>query len=558
MKISLIVLSGLAVSLLLRHRSAALRHWVLAVAVACAAAVPIIEGIVPAWRLPIAPPAAFEPYVGMSAEAGAPQPTAAAGPSRPNGAPSLLLASGVRFDVDVAGILIPIWITGTCMSLCVLLVGILRIRWLAARGRLVTGGRWSELAEEISHAYGLRRNVVLLESEHPSLLVTWGLRQPKIILPVSAAAWSDDRIRIVLTHELAHIRRGDWVVQIVAELLRAAYWFNPLLWIACRRLRLESEHACDDEVMSYGVDGSDYASHLIAVARALNHRRPSWFPAPAMARPSSLERRVRAMLNDRLNRAPISGKRRAGVFAALLTMTVAVAAAQSTYFSLSGTVADESGRGVPGTTLVLVNEQRQAKYEIKSNDTGGFEFVGLPAGEYVLLVRALGFKEIKDVIVVSGRNVQRNVALTIGSLQETITVGFDPNERAADNRAPQQAPRLKEVPMPAPKECVPTSAGGRIVPPKKIRDVVPIYPVALRGTGTGGTVVMEARIGTDGYVNDLRVIGDAHPELVDSAITAVRDWRYTQTLLNCQPIEVTMTVTTNFREMQKTAPAAPR
>ena len=126
------------------------------------------------------------------------------------------------------------------------------------------------------------------------------------------------------------------------------------------------------------------------------------------------------------------------------------------------------------------------------------------------------------------------------------------------NRAPQPAPRTKEVPMPAPKECVPSSAGGRIVPPKKIRDVAPIYPVALRGTGTGGTVVMEGRIGMDGYVGDIRLIGDAHPELTHSAIAAVRDWRFTQTLLNCQPVEVTMTITTTFREMPPPPPSAPR
>jgi TonB family protein len=397
---------------------------------------------------------------------------------------------------------------------------------------------------------------VLLESEHPSLLATWGIGQPKIILPASAAAWPDDRIRIVLTHEIAHIRRGDWVVQMVAELLRAVYWFNPLLWIACRRLRLESEHACDDEVINDGVEGSDYASHLIAVTRTLNPGRYRWFPAPAMARPSSLERRVRAMLNDRLNRTPISRARRAVVVSALLTMTVAVAAAQSAYFSFSGTVADESGRGVPGTTLALVNEQRQMKYEVKSNDSGAFEFVGLPAGEYGLLVRALGFQEVKDVITIGGKNLQRNVALRVGTLQETINVTFDPAEKAAANPAPV-SPRIKEVPMPAAKECVASSAGGRIVPPKKIRDVAPVYPAALRGTGTGGTVVMEGRLGVDGYVNDIRVIGEANPELVHAAIAAVRDWRFTPTLLNCQPMEPMITITTNFREMKAPPPPPP-
>ena len=554
MKISLIVLVGLVASFLLRHRSAALRHWVLAAAIACAAVVPLIEAIVPAWRLPIAAPAAFEPYVDDGQQAAASPTTAGRGvaPRNVSGQPSPAVAGG--FDFDLAGILLSIWIAGTVASVSILVVGILRMRWLAARARRVTRGRWSDLVDEISQAYHLRRNVVLLESDHPSLLVTWGFQEPKVILPATAGAWSEERTRVVLTHELAHIRRGDWVVQIAADLLRAVYWFNPLLWIACRKLRLESEHACDDEVMNYGVAGSDYASHLVDLARALNHRRYSWLPAPAMARPSSLERRVRAMLNNRLNRRPITGKTRAAVFAVLLSMTIAVAAAQSAYFSFSGTVADESSRGVPGTTLVLTNEQRQTKYEVKSNDSGGFEFVGLPAGEYGLLVRALGFQEVKDVITITGRNLQRNVALKLGTLQETIVVTFDPADKAGDTRAPQAAPRTKEVPMPAPKECVPSSAGGRIVPPKKIRDVAPIYPVALRGSGTGGTVVMEGRIGMDGYVGDIRVISEEHPELTHSAIAAVRDWRFTQTLLNCQPVEVTMTITTTFREMK----ASPR
>ena len=86
----------------------------------------------------------------------------------------------------------------------------------------------------------------------------------------------------------------------------------------------------------------------------------------------------------------------------------------------------------------------------------------------------------------------------------------------------------------------------------------PVYPVALRGTGTGGTVVMEGRIGLDGYIGDIRIIGDAHPELAHSAIAAVRDWRFTQTLLNCQPVEVTMTITTNFNAVPPPPPPAPR
>src|SRR4030095_3846123 len=79
---------------------------------------------------------------------------------------------------------------------------------------------------------------------------------------------TEDRIRVVLAHELAHVARGDWLVQISAEVVRCVYWFNPLLWMACTRLRYESEHACDNAVMNVGVESGSYATHLLELARA--------------------------------------------------------------------------------------------------------------------------------------------------------------------------------------------------------------------------------------------------------------------------------------------------
>ena len=207
------------------------------------------------------------------------------------------------------------WLAGAAVGLSILLIGLLRLAWLAVHARRITHGRWYDLGRgNIAQLWTSASGDAARRARHPSLLVTWGLARPKVILPAAAAAWTDERARVVLSHELAHIRRGDWIVQLSAELLRAIYWFNPLLWLACRRLRLESEHACDDEVMSRGVEGTDYATHLIELARALNQRRHMWFPAPAMARPSSLERRVRAMLNVHHDRGSISRGTRAVIF----------------------------------------------------------------------------------------------------------------------------------------------------------------------------------------------------------------------------------------------------
>jgi beta-lactamase regulating signal transducer with metallopeptidase domain len=545
MKMSLIVLSALAASFLLRRRSAALRHWVLAAGVACAAALPILTAAVPAWPLPFATPTAFTRYEDSFRDAESPSPTRP--PGAVNGATAAAPAApgaAMRRVFDPGATLQSIWLAGTFVGLAILLTGVLRLTWLALHARRITHGRWYDLAEEISRGYRLRRPVTLLQSRHPSLLVTWGLARPKVILPSAADAWTEERARVVLSHELAHIHRGDWIVQLSAELLRAFYWFNPLLWIACRRLRLESEHACDDEVMRRGVEGTDYATHLIELARALNQRRPLWFPAPAMARPSSLERRVRAMLNDRLERGSISGATRAAILMVLLTVTAAVAAAQSGFVTFSGSVADEQGRGVQGIAVALVNEVRQAKYEVKTNAGGRFEFVGLPAGEYFVEAKGMGFQSFKDTLTIAGQNLQRSYTLKIGTLQETVTLNFSAREET--NEAVRDTPAVGRSITPEKWECVASSDGGYILPPKKIRDAHPYYPSALRGVWTAGTVKMEARIGADGYVADVRIVGDAQPDLAQSAVAAVREWRYTETLLNCTPVEVMMNVTVNF------------
>jgi beta-lactamase regulating signal transducer with metallopeptidase domain len=253
-KVSVIVLMALVARALLRRRSAAVRHWVLSVAIACAATVPLLAMMVPVWHIGLGtfspePPTAQSPSV-VSTTTILAQGPVATGQTRVDGSEGEPSASiGSR----MVGIVEPIWMVGFGISLLVLLAGLGHLKWLAAGARQIDGGRWGELAKEVSAPFELRHPVTLLQSDHPTLLVTWGLLQPKVILPAAARDWSDDRARVVLRHELAHIRRGDWAVFMAAEVLRAVYWFNPLVWMACNRVRQDSEHACDDVVLNAGV-----------------------------------------------------------------------------------------------------------------------------------------------------------------------------------------------------------------------------------------------------------------------------------------------------------------
>ena len=170
------------------------------------------------------------------------------------------------------------------------------------------------------------------------------------MVPSGAQAWSDRRIRVVL----AHIRRGDWAVQLGAEVLRMLFWFNPLMWIATRCLRRDSELACDDTVLGLGVDGSDYATQFLDLAKALRPAPSALSTGMAMVRPSGLERRITAMMNPTLSRQPFLGRSRLVVLAAALAVTIPLAVlAQSASSIMAGTVVDSTGQPWAGARVTL-------------------------------------------------------------------------------------------------------------------------------------------------------------------------------------------------------------
>jgi TonB family protein len=89
--------------------------------------------------------------------------------------------------------------------------------------------------------------------------------------------------------------------------------------------------------------------------------------------------------------------------------------------------------------------------------------------------------------------------------------------------------------------------GGNLRQPTKVVDVKPLYPPQLADAGTGGVIVFQARIGTDGTVSELQTVSAADPDLELAAGNAIRQWEFTPTLLNCVAVEVPMKVTVNFQ-----------
>jgi TonB family protein len=512
---SVVLAAALGVTALLSRRSAAVRHWILAAGVFASIAVVPLSLTLPGWALPMpATATAIEPATANELVVRA----AAARPRSWPVTPTQALAIA--------------WAAGAALSLAAIAIGYVRIRQLTSRGALVTTGPWDAVREELSERLGVQQRVALVQINGAGVLATWGLWKPYVLLPSQALTWNESRARIVLGHELAHIRRRDWAVQIAAELVRAAFWFNPLFWVACARLRHESDRACDDTVLDIGVTADEYAIHLVEIARAC---RPSAALAMSIARPSTLERRITAMLNGRLDRNRLSRASRIAALAALLMLVAIPAAtlrlsAQDAPRPLAGTVYDTTGAVLPQVVLTLEDAQTN-RQQVMSDRTGRFEFPAVAPGRYALETSLLGFKPLRyQFDLAQSRDWERTITMQVDTLQEKITI-----TAARPTSAAAAGPGR------------PLGVGGNIRIPRKLIDVKPVYPESMRETGQEGLVTLEAVIGTDGNVASVSVISaQVHPDFANAATDAVRQWRFSPTLLNGVAIEVSMRVSVVF------------
>jgi HEAT repeat protein/beta-lactamase regulating signal transducer with metallopeptidase domain len=319
LKTTLVLAAAGAAVALARRASAATRHLLWTVALACALLLPLLAPVVPAWHVSLLPsewlaeaaPVVVEQRTHARSEAPANPPPSAARRSSPRAAAADLTAPHAAAPAGtvqtraraavVTGIVWAVWLSGALLVLLPLVFGTVRLAW-QARTRTAVGEPWRTLADELGAELGLRGRVALIRGDREAMPMAWGLVRPAVLLPAGAEEWPAARRRAVLTHELAHVKRRDCLTQALAHLACAVYWFHPLAWLAARRMRAERERACDDLVLRAGARRSDYADHLLEMARGLRACRHPALATVAMARPSQLEGRLLAILDPSAER----------------------------------------------------------------------------------------------------------------------------------------------------------------------------------------------------------------------------------------------------------------
>ncbi len=312
----LLAVAGLLAGFMTK-RSAAWRHLLLTAAMALTLLMPLAVVYLPSYVQVSLPWQVADP--GTRPEAGPVSERthrATAGPefSPPQDGELAIEAREVRAPWPGAAI---VWLVG---ALIVLLrsalahVGLLR--WIR-RARTELSPAWAATLKQVTREAGVQRSLRVLESDHAISPCTWGFLRPVLLLPAAGAAWAEPQRRFALLHELAHVRRFDYLTTQLANLACAVHWYNPFAWFASAQAGKFQEQACDDAVLRADGTPSDYARFLAGVADDARRRSLMLPAAVGMVQRSQLHGRVSAILDASVARLPLT---RASLLVALLSL----------------------------------------------------------------------------------------------------------------------------------------------------------------------------------------------------------------------------------------------
>jgi len=214
-----------------------------------------------------------------------------------------------------------VYAAGVVAVLIPTVIGLARGRSRLRRAMRVHGGRWERVLDEARGTLGIARPVRIFVDVTAAVPMTWGFVRPVVVLPRVATSWDNEQLRIVLLHELGHVRARDWVFNLIGRVVCALYWFHPGVWWVARGLREDCELACDDRVIAAGVRRSDYAELLVSAATTLRSARADAEPALALSERRGLRARLTAVLDTRHDVRPL--RRGWATVAAAATLAVA-------------------------------------------------------------------------------------------------------------------------------------------------------------------------------------------------------------------------------------------
>jgi TonB family protein len=392
--------------------------------------------------------------------------------------------------------------------------------------------------------------------------MTWGVLRHTILLPCTAREWSEERRRLVLAHELAHVKRNDGLMQVFVQIVCSIHWFNPLVWYAAHRIRIERERACDDQVLTLGTAATDYADHLVQIVRGLRSSRSLSFAAVSIAQPTQLETRLVSILDSRGRRRTLSkiGTALLGAVAGLLTVSIAAVGVTAAVplppvFVAAIKIAPPTPASKPASQPAVAPQRTR----IGNGDPAANNAIVAPRiveskppiyTDEALKARIEGTVTLEAAVDVQG---------TIKILRVVKGLGYGLDERAIGavldwkfapatrNGTPVEAITQVDVDFKLPatlNEAI--TLGPGVTPPTVISRVEPQYTDEARDARYQGTVVVSATIQKDGTLKVDKVLRELDYGLTEKAVEALQQWKFKPGMRNGEAVAVSLKIEVNF------------
>ncbi len=400
-KVTVLLVMGFAVVGAVRRYPAALHHRIWALMFGGALMLPLLMAALPAWQvlpLPLEGPeveglpvTSSAGAAGHSAEPGAwvdPLESVTPGPALGgvSGVESVdqgrsvsqLLVS--RLDL----VLIGGWILGSVVILLWLGAALRNLDRLRRRAVPVRERRILDELDALRGNLGMTdRRIRLLVSTEVRLPVTWGGSRPVVFLPPAITTGSHRAMRMVMLHELLHVRRWDWLVRIGVLAVCALYWFHPLVWLARRHMLAAEERAVDEAAVDSGFTRVEYAEQLVRVARLLG-RAPEWVSvAVPFARPRAIQKRLQNLVRPTAAPRRLTRGMRLGVTTGAVFFVIGVSVLEGRSFE-----------GVSSEPPLEIADLPHLTVSVPGASDGAFPSVAapflLPGGDVVVPIGDLG------------------------------------------------------------------------------------------------------------------------------------------------------------------------
>lgn len=371
----------------------------------------------------------------------------------------------------------------------------------------VADQKWHHRLEILKQGLSIDSEVLLRLSQRITVPIAMGFIRPLIILPVAVLAQlSEDQLEAILLHELAHIKRQDYLVNLMQHIIETVLFFNPFIWHISSQIRREREHCCDDLVISCTENPYTYATALAA----LEQQR---LLAPDLALAASgkkqyLFQRIKRIME--MEKQPFSNSKAASLVLIICGLgLIAILFTPSFAQSLKNTKDKDKDK-----TTVWISDERLRVKDASGNEKVYNTLEEWPAAEKVKIAR-----EYAD----------RGMKLYFGPKNRQLILTDDGNDTrivAAPRPPAPPAPMAPPAPVPAP--ISPIATMPPVAPYGALAPAIPAPPMPP-------VVVEDAEIGDDSDADAMTIVNQSLQQVnwdsintaVNKAMTSI-DWKAIQ------------------------------